>query len=61
MIRYDCFHGSVHKDIMNMKGAKIRTIKYPLVDKKSGLNMAINDCKENYNLILWRFQNEKNK
>ncbi len=57
--RYDCFHGSVHKDILNMNGSKKRVIKYPLVDRKSGLSIAIKDFKENYNFIIWRFLNEK--
>ncbi len=57
--RYDCFHGQVHKDILNFKKRKKRTIRYPLTDNKSGLNIAINDFKENYNFIVWRFLNEK--
>ena len=57
--RYDCYHGYVHKDILNANGKKVRTIKFPLVDNKAGLNIAIKDFKENYNFIIWRFTNEK--
>lgn len=50
--RYDCFHGHVHKDILNLNGKKVRTVKFSLVDKKAGLIIAIKDFKENYNFII---------
>ncbi len=56
--RYDCGHGSVHKDILNREGKKIRTIFYRLVDKKSGLDIAIQDFKQNYEAYVWRYFNE---
>ena len=58
VIRYDCSHNIVHKDILNINGDKIRIIKYPFVDEQSGLNFAINDLKENYKGYTWRFINE---
>jgi hypothetical protein len=57
--RYDCFHGVVHKDILNRKGAKKRVIRFEHLDVKSGLNVAIKDFKENYDFYIWRFTNEK--
>lgn len=57
--RYDCYHSVVHKDILNKKGEKIRTVSYPLVDQKSGVNFAINDFRENHEIYIWRFLNEK--
>ena len=30
--RYDCYHGIVHKDVFNMKGKKVKQIKYDLLD-----------------------------
>lgn len=56
--RYDCFHGHVHKDIFDRNGQKKRKIIYPLVDKTLGLNMAINDFKDNHDQILWRYLND---
>jgi hypothetical protein len=56
--RYDCKHRSVHKDILNREGKKKQTIFYRLVDKKSGLDMAIQDFKQNYEVYVWRYFNE---
>ena len=56
--RYDCEHGAVHKDILNREGKKIRDSIYRLVDKKSGLDMAIQDFKQNYEIYVWRYINE---
>ena len=58
VMRYDCFHQNVHKDIFDLNGKKIRIIKYPFVDEQSGLNFAIKDFKENYKSYTWRFINE---
>lgn len=57
--RYDCYHGIVHKDILNKKGKKVRTISFPLVDVKAGVNFAVKDFRENYELYIWRFLNGK--
>jgi hypothetical protein len=57
--RYDCFHGMVHKDILNRQGKKIRTKPFLLMDKTSGIDMAIQDFKENYEMYIWRFINDK--
>jgi hypothetical protein len=56
--RYDTHHGSVHKDIIDKSGNKKRSIYYELVDIDSGLNMAIKDFKENYQIYIWRFLND---
>ena len=56
--RYDCEHGSVHKDILNRGGKKIRTVFYRLIDKKGGLDMAVQDFRDNYEVYVWRFFNE---
>ena len=56
--RYDTYHGCVHKDIMKANHEKDRTIRYELMDYKAGLNMAIKDFKENFDLYLGRFFNE---
>ncbi len=53
--RYDCYHDIVHKDILNKKGKKIKSIRFPLVDRKAGVNFAVNDFRENFELYVWRF------
>lgn len=57
--RYDCFHNVVHKDVLDRKGNKKRIIKFELLNAKSGLNVAINDFKENFEFYIWRYTNEK--
>jgi len=57
--RYDTHHGHVHKDILGRDRKKKRVLKYYLVDNESGLNMAINDFKENHQIYSWRYLNDK--
>ena len=57
--RYDTHHGYVHKDVLNKMKEKIKVIIFELLDNKIGLNIALKDFKENYNLYLWRLENEK--
>lgn len=55
--RFDTHHGYVHKDILNREGKKLRFVKYELMNVESGLNMAIKDFKENFEIYIWRFFN----
>lgn len=55
--RYDNYHGYVHKDIHGKDQKKKQIIKYELVNNESGLNMAIEDFRKNYQLYIWRYQN----
>jgi hypothetical protein len=57
--RYDCYHGYIHKDILDRSGKKKRTVKIGIADKKTALNFAIADYEENYNFYIWRFTNDK--
>ena len=58
--RFDCFHDCIHKDILGMNKIKKRTIWYKhLTSYKDGLNVAINDFRENYLFYIERFLNEK--
>ncbi len=57
--RYDCYHNYIHKDILDRNGNKKRVIKYGMSDKKTALNFAIADFRENFNFYTWRFINDK--
>ena len=55
--RYDNYHGYIHKDIIGKNREKKQVIKYKLVNIESGLNMAIEDFRKNYQLYIWRYHN----
>lgn len=46
--RYDCYHGSVHKDILDSSLEKVRVISFDFLDPAAGLNTAIRDFQENF-------------
>ena len=56
VIRYDCFHGFVHKDVLARSGRKKRVVKYRYLDPGTGLNAAIADCTDNFQSYVegWR-------
>jgi hypothetical protein len=56
VLRYDCFHGFVHKDVLTKSGEKKRMIRYKLLDPTTGLNAAIADCSENFRAYVERWQ-----
>ncbi len=56
LIRYDCFHGFVHKDVLTRSGAKKRVVKYKFLDPASGLNAALGDCSENFRSYVARWR-----
>jgi len=55
--RYDTHHNCVHKDIIGKDKMKKKTVFYDLVNNESGLNMALKDFKENYEIYIWRYLN----
>ena len=55
IIRYDCFHGYVHKDVLGRSGDKSRVVRYELLDPTTGLNAAIADCSENFRSYVERW------
>lgn len=56
--RYDTHHSHIHKDILNKKGKKKRSINYEFLDNKSGVDVAIKDFRENYQVYVWRYLND---
>lgn len=56
--RYDTHHQCVHKDILSKNGFKKRTVFYKLLDKQSGIDVAINDFYDNYQNYVSRYLND---
>jgi hypothetical protein len=59
LLRHDCFHGYVHKDVLARSGGKKRVVKYGFFDPGTGLNASIADCVENYQSYIERWSNVK--
>jgi len=57
--RFDTSHGYVHRDVIGKDGMKKRTEKFSFLSFKSGLNIAIEFYKENYESCVRRFLDEK--
>jgi len=56
--RYDTHHDCIHKDIMGKDGKKKRSIIYEHLNSESGVNVAIKDFRENYQIYIWRYLND---
>ncbi len=54
VIRFDSAHRCPHKDILDEKGAVARKIWFESLDNQQGLDMAIKDIKDNYELYVER-------
>ena len=59
IMRVDSAHEVVHRDIIGKNEKKKKVIYYPFMDNKSGLNFAIEDFRENYEIYTWRFLHDK--
>ena len=55
VIRFDSAHGCPHKDTIDDKGAIVRKTWFESLDNQQGLDMAIKDIKDNYELYIERF------
>lgn len=56
--RYDAFHGYVHRDMLNKRGQKTRTVKLESSLRGLGMNTAINDFKTNFKSYVRRWLDE---
>ncbi len=61
IIRFDNAHGCPHKDILDEHGKVMRKTWYEFFDNQQGLDMAIKDLKDNYELYIERFKKWKQK
>ena len=55
VIRFDSAHACPHKDILGTNGKVKRKVWYELLDNKQGLDLAIKDLKDNYELYIERY------
>ena len=56
VVRYDSAHNCPHKDVLGTNGKVERKVWFELLDNKQGLNLAIKDLKDNYQLYVERFR-----
>jgi len=49
-------HGCPHKDILDPTGSVVRKVWFELLDNQQGLDLAIKDLKDNYELYIERFK-----
>lgn len=56
VIRYDSAHQCPHKDILDVKGGIIRKVWFDFIDNRQGLDLAIKDLKDNYEMYIERFK-----
>jgi len=55
VIRFDSAHDCPHKDILGADGKVRRKVWFELLDNKQGLDLAIKDLKDNYDLYIERY------
>ena len=56
VVRYDNAHNCPHKDVLGTNGKVEKKVWFELLDNKQGLNLAIKDLKDNYQLYVERFR-----
>jgi len=56
IVRFDSGHDCPHKDILNAQGEVIRKVWYEFLDNKQGLDLAIKDLKDNFEIYVERFK-----
>ena len=56
VIRFDSAHQCPHKDILNANGTILRKIWFDFIDNRQGLDLAIKDLKDNYEMYVERFK-----
>jgi hypothetical protein len=55
VIRFDSAHDCPHKDILDINGKVKRKVWFEMLDNKQGLDLAIKDLKDNYELYVERY------
>ncbi len=56
VVRFDNAHGCPHKDNLDEKGMVVRKIWFESLDNQQGLDMAVKDIKDNYELYVERLK-----
>ena len=55
VIRFDSAHDCPHKDVLGADGKVERKVWFEMLDNKQGLDLAIKDLKDNYELYVERY------
>jgi hypothetical protein len=61
VIRFDSAHDCPHKDILGINGNVKRKVWFESLDNKQGLDVAIRDLKDNYELYVARYKKWQKK
>jgi len=61
IVRFDNAHGCPHKDTIDGKGIVVRKTWFEYLDNQQGLDMAIKDIKDNFELYIERFKKWQKK
>jgi len=61
IIRFDSAHDCPHKDILGLDGKVKRKVWFESLDLKQGLDVAIKDLKDNYELYIERYRKWQKK
>lgn len=56
VIRFDSAHECPHKDILDIDGTVKRKVWYEFLDNKQGLDLAIKDLKDNFEIYIERYK-----
>lgn len=57
VIRFNCFHGFVHKDVYNVEGNQIKKIDLGAFDDlRDAVSLAIKDINQNYKEYIRKFK-----
>jgi len=54
IIRFDSAHGCPHKDIIDDRTV-IRKVWFEFIDNNDGLNLAVKDLKDNFEMYIERY------
>jgi hypothetical protein len=55
IIRFDSAHGCPHKDVIDEDGHVIRKVWFEFIDNNDGLNLAVKDLKDNFDIYIERY------
>jgi hypothetical protein len=56
VVRFDSAHECPHKDILDITGTVKRKVWFEFLDNKQGLDLAIKDLKDNFELYIERYK-----
>lgn len=61
VIRFDSAHDCPHKDILGANGKVKRKVWFESLDNKQGLDVAIRDLKDNFEMYVERYEKWQKK